>query len=266
MDKWTHKFKKRHEEKPAEKPEEKVAMPPVQEAMQNQPEEDCTIKYVAQTKAIRNLEDAKSEKQIAGIFSKRRLSYVWGWIAVVCIFAILISAYIFSKEQEVINRESAPIYDVDFSNSKGYLDFKTIKIKDETPKRFNPYTILIVFSSLFFVTSLTAWLSVQMKDVKVILQKKNGKVYFTAKGSFFSAKYTEVKEMCAYQLLCRKKNGFDHFLILALETEFGDYALGDSIDTGNNYGLEMRDGGYSEIQLYSVDGAVSDMARFLGLL
>lgn len=256
MEKWTNKFKKRR----TEKKEEQISMPPVQEALQNQANDDYTIKYVAQTKTYRNPEDAKGEKQIVGLFSKRRLSYVWGWVAFCCIYAILLSAVPYWNEQDSIRRESAPRYEFDFTN------LTEILTKEVTPKRFNPYIILIVVSSLLFISSLTVWLSVQMKDVKVILQRKNGKVYFSAKGSFFSAKYNEVKDMCAYQLLCRTKYSIFHFLILGLATESGVYTLGQSVAESKNYGLEMKKGGFYGIQLLSAESdTVFNMAKFLGL-
>lgn len=253
MEKWTNKFKKRR----TGKKEETISMPPIQEVLQNQADDEYTIKYVAKTRNHKNTEFAKNKTQIMGFFSKYRLGMAWGTVVLICLVALVFSLIPFFYEQSRIikERDDTIIYDWAYARNK------------DSDDRFNPYTILIIFTSLFFISSLTAWMSVRNFDVNIILIQKDGTVFFNAFGPFFIVNYKKVVKVTAYQLLRKSRYAIYHFLVLELETENSTYTLGQRMDEGENYGLELRRGGFYDIQLLSVENdTVFNMAKLLGLV
>jgi hypothetical protein len=253
MDKWTNRFKKRQ----TIRTEEKLILPSVQEALQNQTDDDCTIKYVAHTRNHENPEFAKNKTNITGFFSKHRLLLAWGVVTLICLISFIISLFLYFEEHLKIIRER----DITDINSWTYVR------SDDEEDRFNPYTILLVFSSLFLISSSTAWFSVSSRNVNVILIQKDGSVFFNAFGPFFIVNYKKVVKMTAYQILRKSRYAIYHFLVLELKTESSTYTLGQRMGEGKNYGLELRRGGFYKIQLMSYENeTVFNMAKHIGLI
>jgi hypothetical protein len=76
----------------------------------------------------------------------------------------------------------------------------------------------------------------------------------------------KIEKIRIYQLLEQHKFFTPVYLTLQLDTEKGEYVLGDFITDSRNYGFPQYDGGELAIQLRSLESeTVFNMAKFLGL-
>lgn len=194
--------------------------------------------------------------QITGLFENKRMFRVWGYISVILFIACLYSSIIYFAHQAVIDDR--------YEKSPKYYNLRGSHENRES----NPYTFLFASICVLFAGSIASLILVYVKPTKVTITKNDKLLLLQFEGIFFKTPEMKVEKIRIYQLLEHQKMYFTPvYLSLLLETEKGEFVLGDLITDSRNYGFPQYDAGELAIQLRSLENdTVYSMAKFLGLV
>lgn len=208
--------------------------------------------------AKNNLRDLNVEKgQITGLFENKRMFRAWGYVTFILSFVFVFSFFVFIANQQRINE--------DFERLPKYYNLRGSYSND---RESNPYILLFISSIILFATSATCLILVRIKSTSVTITSLGKSFSLRIEGAFFKTHEMTIEKVRSYQLMEHQWMYYTPvYLALCLETDKGEYVLGELIPDSRNYGLPQYDAGELAIQLQSVeDEKVYSMAKFLGLL